>query len=92
MHSYLSNGLNNLIELGKQWFNPIKCNVQSLIERLSWESLLGTVEDMLASYDDRINLSLIKDNLIKRCQFNQRAYGYRSFSDFFNPFSILNAT
>ena len=46
-------------------------------------ALLRTVEDMLASYDDRINLSLIKDNLIKRCQFDQRAYGYRSFSDFF---------
>lgn len=38
MHNYLCDGLNNLIELGKQWFNPIKYNVKSLIERLSWEA------------------------------------------------------
>jgi len=38
MHSYLCDGLNKLIELGKHWFNPIKDTVKSLIESLSWEA------------------------------------------------------
>ena len=68
-------------------FTDINILRKSETKKVIRKELIDDIIDIIDNKDGEINLSYVKDILIKKYQFDERAYGFNSFRKFFD--SIL---